>query len=332
MNGSTLADTPLVASTLRAIFLDFASLGEGLGTTPLDRCVPGIRYVDDTPVAAVAEAIAGMDVVLLNKVRIDASLMATTPTLKFIGLTATGVNNIDLETARARGIAVCNIRDYCTQSVAQHVWGAILALTHHLREYDRDLKAGEWQRSVSFSMLRYPVRELSGRTLGIVGNGVLASGVIRIARAFGMEVLVAERPGNTGSTPGRLPLSEVIRRADVLSLHCPLTPQTTGLIGAAELARMKPDAVLVNTARGGLVDAAALADALRAGRLGGAAIDVLAVEPPVDGNPLLAADIPNLLVTPHTAWAAVEARQRALDQLAGHLAAWQRGEVSGRVI
>lgn len=320
------------AAALQGIFLDFGSLGEGLDTAPLDRCVPGLRYVDDTPAADLAAAMAGMNVVLTNKARIGAELMAATPTLQFIGLTATGVNNIDLDAARARGIAVCNIRDYCTQSVAQHVWGAILALTHHLREYDTDLKAGEWQRSVSFSMLRYPVRELSGRTLGIVGHGVLASGVIRIAKAFGMEVLVAERPGSVARTPGRLPFAEVLRRADVLSLHCPLTPATAGLIGTAELAQMKPDALLVNTARGGLVDAAALAAALRAGRLGGAAIDVLAVEPPVDGNPLLAADIPNLLVTPHTAWAAVEARQRAIDQLAGHLAAWQRGESSGRVV
>jgi glycerate dehydrogenase len=322
------ADTP----SLRAIFLDFASLGEGLDTAPLDRCVPDIRYVDDTPVEQVRSAIAGMNVVLLNKVRIDDALMAATPSLRFIGLTATGVNNIDLEAARARGIAVCNIRDYCTRSVAQHVWGAILTLTHHLREYDRDLKAGAWQNSVSFSMLRYPVRELAGRTLGIVGHGVLAGGVIRGAEAFGMEVLIAERPGSTERTPGRVPFHEVLRRADVVSLHCPLTPATTGLIGAAELAQMKPDALLVNTARGGLVDAEALAAALRAGRLGGAAIDVLAVEPPVDGNPLLAPDIPNLLVTPHTAWAAVESRQRALDQLAGHLAAWQRGELSGRVV
>ena len=320
------------ASTLRAVFLDFATLGDGLNAHSLEAVAPGLVCHDNTAEAAVAARIAGMEVVLTNKVRIDAELMAATPSLKFIGLTATGVNNIDLAAARERGIAVCNIRDYCTQSVAQHVWGVILALTHHLREYDTALKAGEWQRAANFSMLKYPVRELCGLTLGIVGHGVLAGGVIRIAEAFGMKVVVAERAGSTGATAGRLPLAEVLRTADVVSLHCPLTPATTGLIGAAELAQMKPDALLVNTARGGLVDAAALAAALRARQIGGAAIDVLAVDPPVDGNPLLAADIPNLLVTPHTAWAAVEARQRSLDQLAGHLAAWQRGEQSGRVV
>ncbi len=319
----------------RATFLDFATLGDDLSTAALEVAVPGLVCHDNTAPAQVAARIAGMQVVLLNKVRIDAALMAASPALKFIGLTATGVNNIDLEAARHHGIAVCNISDYCTQSVAQHVWGVILALTHHLREYDAALKAGAWQQAANFSMLQFPVRELSGLTLGIVGHGTLARGVIRIGTAFGMHTLIAERAGGNASTQaatGRVPLHELLRRADIVSLHCPLTPATTHLIGAAELALMKRDALLVNTARGGLVDATALATALRAGQIGGAAIDVLTQEPPVDGNPLLAADLTRLLVTPHTAWAAVEARQRSLDQLAGHLTAWQRGEASGRVV
>lgn len=325
-------NTP-ASAPLHATFLDFGTLGSGLDTSSLEHAAPGIVLHARTSPADVPSRMADAEVVLLNKVQVTAAHIAGAPHLKFIGLAATGTNNVDLEAARARGIAVCNIRDYCTASVAQHVWGVILALTHKLREYDDALKAGEWQRAEHFSMLKYPVRELAGLTLGLVGHGTLAGGVERIAQAFGMRVIVAQRQGTPGAPPpGRVSLDELLATADIISLHCPLNVHTQGFIGAPQLARMKRDALLVNTARGALIDPEALATALRAGTIGGAAIDVLAEEPPVNGNPLLAADIPNLLVTPHTAWAAVEARQRALDQLAGHLAAWRRGEASGRVV
>jgi glycerate dehydrogenase len=226
---------------------------------------------------------------------------------------------------------VCNLRDYCTASVVQHVFGALLTLTHKLREYDALVRAGAWQRGGQFCLLDYPIRELAGRRLGIVGFGALGRGVAHAARAFGMEVLVANRPGGE-RVPGRLDLDELLPQVDVLSLHCPLTPATEGLIDLTRLGRMKPDAVLVNTARGALVDGAALADALRAGRLGGAAIDVLPQEPPVDGHPLLATDIPNLLVTPHIAWAAREARQRCIDEMAANVEDFRRGGRRGRVV
>jgi glycerate dehydrogenase len=212
----------------------------------------------------------------------------------------------------------------------QHVFGVLLLLTHKLREYDQRVRSGAWQRGEQFCLLDFPIRELTGRSFGIVGFGTLGKGVARVARTFGMNVVVANRPGGERE-PGRVDLEELLGRADVLSLHCPLTPATEGMIGAAELARMKPDAVLINTARGALVDAGALADALRGHRLGGAAIDVLAQEPPVEGSPLLAADIPNLIVTPHIAWGAREARQRCLDEMAANVEDFLRGGRRGRV-
>jgi len=294
--------------------------------------LPGLELREHSTQAEVPAAIAGAAVVLLNKLQLTRQTIAQSPELKLIVLAATGTNNVDLEAARERGIGVCNLRDYCTASVVQHVLGVTLLLTQKLREYDALVRSGAWQRGDQFCLLDYPIRELAGRRLGIVGHGALGRGVARAAGlALGMEVLIANRPGGTRQA-GRFDLEELLPRVDVLSLHCPLTPQTAGLIGAPQLARMKHDALLVNTARGALVDSQALADALRGGRLGGAAIDVLAEEPPSDGNPLLAPDIPNLIVTPHIAWAAREARQRCLDEMAANVEDFLRGGHRGRVI
>jgi len=318
---------------MRAIFLDYAtvSFDGDLDPSSLQRALPGIELRAHTPQAEVGSAVADAAIVLVNKLRIDHEVIGRAPALRLVALAATGTNNVDLEAAREHGVAVCNLRDYCTASVVQHVFGLLLALTQRLREYDTLVRSGAWQRGERFCLLDFPIRELTGHRLGIVGCGTLGRGVAHAARAFGMEVLVANRPGGE-RVPGRVDLEELLPQADVLSLHCPLTPATTGLIGAAQLSRMKPDAVLVNTARGALVDSAALADALRAGRLGGAAIDVLPQEPPVDGDPLLAGNIPNLIVTPHVAWAAREARQRCLDEMAANVEDFRRGGRRGRVV
>jgi glycerate dehydrogenase len=317
---------------MRAIFLDYAtvSFNGDLDPTALRRAMADLELRDHTPQEAVADAARGSAAILVNKLRITREIMERVPALELIALAATGTNNIDLDAARERGVAVCNLRDYCTASVVQHVFGVLLLLTHKLREYDALVRAGAWQRGEQFCLLDYPIRELTGRKLGIVGYGTLGRGVARAAQAFGLEALVANRPGGE-RVPGRADLDELLAQVDVLSLHCPLSPATTGLIGARELGLMKPDAVLVNTARGALVDSQALADALRAGRLGGAAIDVLPQEPPVEGNPLLAGDIPNLIVTPHIAWAARDARQRCLDEMAANVEDFRRGGRRGRV-
>ena len=318
---------------MRAVFLDYATVSpqSDLDPAALRRALPDLALRSHTPQGEVREAVAGVECVLLNKLRIDREIIEHAPTLRLVVLAATGTDNVDLEAARERGVAVCNLRDYCTASVAQHVFGVLLLLTHRLREYDALVRTGAWQRGDQFCLLEYPIRELTGRRLAIVGYGALGRAVARTATAFGMEVLVANRPGGP-RVPGRLDLDDLLPTADVLSLHCPLTPATRGLIGERQLARMKSDAVLVNTARGALVDSGALAAALRSGRLGGAAIDVLSQEPPVGGDPLLAGDIPNLVVTPHIAWAAREARQRCIDEMALNVEDYRRGGRRGRVV
>jgi len=328
---------------LRAVFLDFGTVShDDLDTTRLERVLPGITLYPTSTDAEVDERIAGCEFILTNKLTISRARMRAVPGLRLIGLTATGTNNVDLEAARELGIAVCNIRDYCTVSVAQHVLGVMLALTHRLREYDQAAVDGTWARSEQFTVPGAPIRELTGKVLGIVGFGTLGKAVAKAAQAgLGMRVLVAQRPGAvagreadtaTSVGPVRVSLDELLRTADVLSLHCPLTPATTGMIGRDELALMKPDALLINTARGALVDLDALVAALRSGDLGGAAIDVLPQEPPVSGSPLFAPDIPNLIVTPHIAWAALEARQRAVDELALNIEDFLRGGNRGRVV
>lgn len=315
-----------------AVFLDFATVGAAdLDTTPLTDVLPELQVYDTTPRAEVAARIADAGFVLLNKVRIGPDEFAAATRLRFIGLTATGVDNIDLVTARERGIAVCNVRAYCTQSVVEHVFGTLLNLTHSLGRFQADVANGAWQRAEEFCLLGHPLRELSAMTIGIVGYGELGRGVARTARHFGMEVLIARRPGTEGADDGRVALDELLERADVVSLHCPLDEVTRNLIGERELSLMKRDALLVNTARGGLVDSRALVAALGNGSIAGAAIDVLPEEPPVDGNPILDVELPNLVVTPHIAWATREARQAALAQLAEAVAAFQRGERMNRV-
>lgn len=317
---------------VKAVCLDFATLSRGdLDTARLVRLLPEITLHEVTPDGEIDRRIAGAQIALVNKLRITRERMTASGALRLIAVMATGTNNIDLDAARELGVGVCNVRNYCTTSLTQHVLAVILALTHRLRDYGRLAVDGSWQASPQFTMLNFPVRELEGRVLGIVGFGTLGRSVARAAEAaLGMRVLIANRPG-AEPVAGRIDLRDLLPRADVLSLHCPLTPATERLIGAPELALMQPDALIVNTARGGLIDSQALAEALRAGRLGGAAIDVLTQEPPVDGNPLLAPDIPNLLVTPHVAWAAREARQRCLDEVTTNIEAFLRGERRNRL-
>jgi glycerate dehydrogenase len=276
----------------------------------------------------------GAEIAILNKVKLGRDAIMSATKLKLIVLTATGADNIDCAAARERGIGIANVRDYCSAAVAQHVFALILGLTHHVGAYDALARSGAWQQSKGFALFDHPIRELARRTLGIVGFGSLGQAVANLGRCFGMTVLVAARPGGKGNgrDPERVPFATVLRRADVLSLHCPLTEATHHLIGAAELKQMKRDALLINTARGGLIDGAALAEALRNGDIAGAGIDVLPVEPPPADEPLLASGIPNIIVTPHIAWSAREARQRALEQVAENIASFLSGGRLRRVV
>lgn len=317
---------------MKAVFLDFATMGPGLDVTAMHALLPDLTIFDVTSDDQLEARLRDAEVVLTNKARFSSELLERNPSLRLIGLTATGTDNVNLDAARKHGIAVCNIRDYCTESVAEHVIGCLLNLTHNLPRYDAAVKRGDWQTSKDFCLLSYPIRELSAMTLGIVGYGALGKGVARIAKAFGMTVIISARPGSKAVDDDRVAFDELLQRSDAISLHCPLTPTTAGLFGAAEFRKMKSDAILINTARGGLVDSAALVEALANGDIGGAAVDVLPKEPPVDGNPLLDYDGPNLIVTPHIAWGTNEARQAAIDELVANVAAFLAGEERNRVV
>lgn len=317
---------------MKAVLLDWATMGPDLDITELRALLPDLEIYDETGDEQVAERIAGAEVVLGNKVLISKSLFANAPEMRFIGLTATGTDNVDLVAAKNHGVAVANIRAYCSRSVAEHVLGCLLNLSHNLGPYRADVRAGEWQKAANFCMLTHPITELSAMTLGIVGYGELGRCVAGVAEAFGMEVIIAARPGSGNVPEGRVTMGELLARADAISLHCPLNEVTRGLFGAAEFDAMKDTAILINTARGGLVDSAALAHALRTGAIAAAAVDVLPQEPPADGDPLLDYEGDNLIVTPHIAWGTLTARQNAIDELTANIAAFLSGEKRCRVV
>ena len=259
--------------------------------------------------------IRGADIVITNKVVISAQAFAENPQLKLVAVTATGVNNVDVEAAKQNGTAVCNIRAYGNESVAEHAFMMMITLMRNLPAYQRDVAAGLWENSPFFCHLGAPMRDLNGKTLAIFGRGNIGKTLATYAQAFKMNVVFAEHKHAETVRDGYVSFDEAIRSADALSLHCPLTPQTENMIGEAELQQMKPGAILINCGRGGLVDEAALVAALKYGQIGGAGFDVLTQEPPRDGNPLLKARLPNLIVTPHIAWASQEAANRLFDIL-----------------
>jgi glycerate dehydrogenase len=315
---------------VKAVFLDYDTVSTGdLDTSALRAAVDDLLLCD-TDDAATPERIRGVEIVMTNKVELSRELLAVASRLRLIAVAGTGTNNIDVAAARESGVAVCNVRGYCTSSVVQHVWALILTLTQHISGYARLTRDGSWARNEAQTVLAHPIRELSGRTFGVVGWGELGRGAARMAEAFGMRVIVANRRADPGK-PDRVELARLLAMSDIVSLHCPLDASTRGLIGAHELELMKPDALLINTARGGLVDGRALAAALKAHRLGGAGIDVLSHEPPLADDPLLDPGIPNLILTPHVAWAAREARQRCVDEMAANIAEFRRGGRRSRV-
>lgn len=310
---------------MQSVFLDRDSLDRGdLDLDVLHAAAGALVLHSHSEASEVGARLATAQVAICNKARLDAAAFAAAPALRLVLVTATGTNNVDLDAARARGIVVSNCRDYGTPSVTQHTLLLMLALRTSFLRYQREVADGAWQRAPMFCLMDHPISELAGQTLGILGYGTLGRAVARLAEAFGMTVRIGQLPGRPPH-PDSLPFETLLARADVISLHCPLTETTRNLIDAGALARMKPTALLINTARGGLVDEVALATALRERRIGGAGFDVLTEEPPRDGNPLLAGDIPNLIVTPHNAWASRQARQRLIDQTAENLRAWSDG-------
>ncbi|MBT6105673.1 D-2-hydroxyacid dehydrogenase [SAR92 clade bacterium H231] len=318
---------------MRGVILDCDSLGpDDLDFSALYDLPVSWTVYGNCPASEVVERIGDAEIVMTNKTVVDAATLSQAPNLKLITLPATGTNVVDLVAASEQGVVVCNAVNYGTASVVQHVWALILALTTNLQSYSRGVMDGSWGESEMFCLLQYPVRELEGKTLGIVGAGDLGRGVAKIAQAFGMQVIFAALPerNHLDDLP-RLALHELLPRVDILSLHCPLTPQTKGLISSAELALMKTSALLINTARGPLIDEPALKQALVKGEIAGAGLDVLSAEPPVGGNLLIDNAVPNLIITPHSAWIAAESRQRLMGQMVENISAFLEGKALRRV-
>ncbi len=308
---------------MQSVFLD----AEGLEECNLDalKAVCGdLQIYQATNPEDVAARIAGAELVIVNKVQLGQEILLEASSVKLICVVATGTDIVDLKTAENQGVTVCNCQAYGIDSVVQYVFSTILSLHTNMMKYHQAVRSGRWHKANQFCFLDYPIIELKGKTLGIVGYGNLGKGVATVAEAFGMKVVVAARPGRTDDE--RPSLSEILPEVDVLTLHCPLTEETRGLIDSAALSKMKPTAFLINAARGGIVNEKALADALKEGVIGGAAVDVLSVEPPVDGNPLLDNDLHNIIITPHVAWASEEARQRIIDQTVENITAWRSAQ------
>lgn len=286
---------------------------------------------DQTRPEEVLARIKDTRIVVSNKVKLPGEVLAQAPGVKMIAVCATGTDNVDLAYCKAKGIVVSNIRGYAVHTLPEHVFMLLLALRRNLIGWREDVRDGLWQKSDQFCLFTRPINDLYGSTLGLVGHGTLGNGVRKIAEAFGMKVLVAEHKNASTVRDGYAAFDTVLKEADVISLHIPLTPETRYLISTREFGLMKSSALLINTARGNLVDEIALIQALKSGRIAGAGFDVLAVEPPREGNPLLDLDLPNFILTPHVAWSSRNAMQIMADQLVDNIEAFVAGTPSNLV-
>lgn len=311
---------------MRIVVLDGHTLNPGdLSWEPI-RALGKCDVYDRTPAAQVVERAIGAQVILTNKAALDRPTIEALPELRLIAVTATGYNVVDTAAAKERGVLVCNVPEYGTPNVAQHVFALLLELTNRTGHHARTIRDGRWSASADWCYWDYPLVELSGLTIGIVGYGRIGRAVAAIASGFGMRVIASRRRGDAGAAEDGtqlVDLDTLFRTSDVVSLHCPLTPENARMVNAERLATMKPSALLINTARGGLVDEAELAAALNVGTIAGAGLDVLTSEPPRDGSPLISAK--NCLITPHIAWASRPARQRLLSITADNLRSFVEG-------
>ncbi|MHC6528408.1 D-2-hydroxyacid dehydrogenase [Vibrio proteolyticus] len=314
------------------VFLDRATIPAHIRLPHLPFDHQWVEY-DLTAPEHVFERVQSADIVITNKVVLDEPLLRRLPELKLIAVAATGYNNVDLQTCRSLGIAVANVRGYATQSVPEHVVAMMFALRRNLVGYHQDIQQGEWQRNKQFCFFTHPIGDIAGATLGVIGSGELGQATAVLAQALGMHVIFAERKGAQQCREGYLPFEQVLMLADVLTLHCPLNAETHHLIGAKELARMKPDSVLINTGRGGLVDEAALVAALQRGGIGAAGVDVFSTEPADEHNPLLAnMNMPNLLLTPHVAWGSDSSIEKLAHILIENIQAFVEGREQNRLV
>ena len=305
--------------THRIVFLDRATLG-----VPLRAPAFAHEYTEyqETAPDEIVERLADADIAVINKVQLRVPTLEQLPKLKLIAVAATGTDCIDKPYCKTHGIAISNIRNYAVNTVPEHTLALIFALRRSLVPYVQDVRAGKWQTIDQFCYFDHPIHDIAGSTLGLIGYGALGKSVAKRAEALGMKVIATD----AFPFPGMVDLDTILTESDIVSLHCPLTDQTRNIIGAAQLAKMKRHTILINTARGGLVDETALVAALKDGTIAGAGFDVLTVEPPKAGNPLIEANLPNLIVTPHVAWASHEAMTTLSNQLVDNIEAWVAGK------
>lgn len=311
---------------MKIVILDGYTLNPGdLDWAPL-RALGELIIYDRSASDEIVERAKDADIVLVNKVILNENTITQLPKLRYVGVMATGYNNVDVATAKARGITVTNVKAYGPASVAQHTFGLLLALTNHLELHSQSVFNGDWVASPDFCYWKTPLTELAGKTMGLIGLGDIGSHVARIAQAFDMNVIAFRKnPAQTkDSNIEMVSLEDVLRKSDVISLHCPLTDETRELINRDRLSWMKSNALLLNTGRGPLINEEDLAEALKNNVIAGAGLDVLSSEPPAADNPLLSA--PNCIITPHIAWASFEARKRLLQMVADNLKAFESGE------
>ncbi len=320
-----------MSAAVRIVFLDRATLPDFIELKAFDFAHEVITYSQTKP-EEVAGRIAQAQIVITNKVPVSAADLAQADGLKLVAVAATGTNIVDIEACRQKGVVVTNIRNYAVNTVPEHTLALIFALRRSLLAYHMSVARGRWAQSGQFCYFDYPVSDLADSTLGIFGSGALGSAVADRAQALGMKVLFAGRKGETAVKENHTPFEEVIARADILSLHLPLTDGTRHMIGAPELAQMKSTAILINTARGGLVDEAALAEALENRQIGGAGFDVVTQEPMPDTHPFMRLmNRPDFILTPHVAWASRQAIQTLADQLVDNINAFERGDIRNPV-
>jgi glycerate dehydrogenase len=316
---------------MKAVFLDCQTFSSTIDFTAIEQQVSEVVYYGSTSPEQVLERCKNMEVLITNKVVLTAELLAQLPALKLICIAATGYNNIDIKAAKALDIAVTNVSGYAGQSVAQYVLAQILEYYQQTSHHNANTEQGNWQKSETFCYHGNEITELSGKTLGIIGHGNLGKSVAKLADAFGMNILISERVNSSKTRQGRVNFDQVISQADILSLHCPQTTDTENLINANVLDKMKATAMLINTARGALVNSADLLAALTTKKIAYAVLDVLEQEPPSADHPLLNAKLANLKITAHIAWASSEAQQRLIDLLSKNIAAFKQGEHLNRL-
>lgn len=304
---------------MNIIFLDKQTLGNDADFSEIQTLATTFRSFDQTAHEQIVERASDADIIVTNKASINESILKQLPNLQLICITATGTDNIDLQAANKYGVTVKNVADYSTLSVAQHVITLLLSLTTNLPKYHAWTQKGNWVTHNSFNFLDYPIQELANLTLCLIGYGNIAKQVEKIASALGMNIIIAERATETVTRKNRVPFKEALQLADAISIHCPSTPETANIINQQTIELMKDSAILINTARGAIIDERALASAMKSGKFFGVGLDVLSIEPPKPENPLLSINHPNFIITPHIAWAADQSRQRLITAVANNI-------------